>query len=485
MKRCYLAVVLAFCFFVCSSHGQGSLAATQKAAESISGGKYAEALTLLTPLTKTYPKDATVWTLRGLAYNGLGDTKQSLIDFDRALAIDKAFVPALRGASQTAYLHHDPRAGVYLQQLLSVAPDNQVANAMAGVLAYEAHDCKAAAAYFGNARDNLFGSATAVEQYADCLLKVGKPSGAMEVLSRIAQMHPDSAQLKYNLAVAQLQAHQPELAIQTLSPLAGEKDSGLLNLLASVYAQANRPDDAFRTLESAIEIDPQAESNYLDLAILCLEHHQEKRSVLAASAGIGKLPKAASLFLIRGVAYAQLADYEKAESDFVEASRIEPEQPHSTIAMSLLYSDRNDLKKEREVLTQQLKTTPNDPVTNYLLADLLMRTGTQPGQPDFQQAQAYLTKSLAGRPDSAEAQILMGKMLEKEDSPAPALEHFQAALAIEPENRSALDHEFALLRKLHRNDEAMEVLAKLKLVLNNELKNDNNQMRVESRAATP
>jgi Flp pilus assembly protein TadD len=93
-------------------------------------------------------------------------------------------------------------------------------------------------------------------------------------------------QLKYNLAIAQLRSHHPVEAIKILSPLAGAKDSGLLNLLASAYTQANRPDDAFRTLEDAILVNPKEESNYMDLAILCLEHQQKKRSVIAATAGI-------------------------------------------------------------------------------------------------------------------------------------------------------------------------------------------------------
>jgi hypothetical protein len=30
-----------------------------------------------------------------------------------------------------------------------------------------------------------------------------------------------------------------------------------------------------------------------------------------------------------------------------ESAQLEPNQPHSTIAMSLLYSDKNDLKKKK------------------------------------------------------------------------------------------------------------------------------------------
>jgi tetratricopeptide (TPR) repeat protein len=468
------------------AQGQDYSAARHQAAAAISSHQYTQALAMLAPLLKTHPQDASLWTLRGLALDGAGQTKDSLVSFDRALSIDKSFAPALEGASQTTYRHNDPRAMQYLQRLLAIAPTNEVANAMAGALAYQSHDCEHAAQYFERSGDTVYRDQNALGEFADCLLKKEEVTQAVQVLSRGSELHPESIRLKYNLAVAELQNHNPNEAIRILAPLDSEKDSGLLNLLASAYSEANQPDDAFRILERAIEISPADESNYLDLAILCLEHHQENRSVLAATAGIAKVPKTASLLLIRGVAYAQLADYDKAESDFAAAAQIEPNQPHSTIAMSLLYSDRNQLDKEKALLTNQLKVTPNDAVTNYLLADLLIRAGAEPGQPEFRQAQENLKRSLASKPDSAEAQILMGKLLEREDDLQGALVHFQSALRVEPDNRSALDRQFVILRKLHRNAEAEQVLTHLKSILNNELKreNANAQVRVNPRPAS-
>jgi tetratricopeptide (TPR) repeat protein len=222
----------------------------------------------------------------------------------------------------------------------------------------------------------------------------------------------------------------------------------------------------------------------MDLAILCLEHQQENRSVIAATAGISKIPKSSSLFLIRGVAYAQLASYDKAESDFAVAAQLDPNQPNSTIAMSLLYSDRNQLDKEKALLQKQLSLTPNDAVTNYLLADLLIRDGAKPGEAGFNEAKADLARSLAAQPDSAEAQILMGKLCHQENNLSEALDHIQRALKVDPDNRSALNREFTLLRKLYRNSEAAEVLDHLRAVLNNELKQEQiaNQVRVNKQS---
>jgi tetratricopeptide (TPR) repeat protein len=449
--------------------GEDGAAARHDVASALSSHQYDDALKRLAPLLRVHPQDASLWTLRGLALDGLKQTNESLASFDRALAIDRDYLPALEGASQTAYLDRDQRAARYLRRLLAVEPTNEVANAMAGALAYPSHDCASVVDHFERSHDAVYREENALAEFADCLLKMGRAGQAVEVLDRGSRLHPKSVQLKYNLAVAYLQNHDPSQAIQALEPVAETKDAGLLNLLAYAYTQANRPDDAFRTLENAIELRPLEQSNYLDLAILCLEHNQENRSVVAATAGIARIANASSLYLIRGVAYSQLAEYDKAESDFTTAARLEPNQPHSTIAMSLLYSDQNQLEKEKALLSKQLKITPNDAVANYLFADLLVRNGAEPGQPEFEEARADLARSLRANPNSTEAQILMGRLCERAGEAAEALGHFQSALSIQPDNRAALDHELLLLRKLHRDSEAYEVSDHLKSVLTNEL----------------
>jgi Flp pilus assembly protein TadD len=483
-KRIAILVwALAFC--ISPALGQSASAARRQVAAALSAREYAQALHLLAPLLQASPKDASLWTLRGVALDGQGHTGESLASFHHALTLDSSFLPALEGAAQTAYEHGDPSAMRYVEDLLTHVPENEIANAMAGAITYQTHECGRSIAYYEKAREQVYRDRRAVDEFADCLLKQQETEQAVALLSHAVELYPGSVQFKYNLAVAALQNHQPEQAVDILSPLSSVKDADLLNLLALAYEQAKRPDDAFRVLETAIETDPQDETNYLDLTILCLEHNQEQRAVMAATAGIGRIPKASSLYLIRGVAYAQLATYGKAESDFMKAAELEPNQPHSTIAMSLLFSDRNELDKEKALLTKQLSVTPNDAVTNYMLSDLLIRSGALPHQPDFEKALVLLRKSLAAKPDSAEAQILMAKLLIQNSNYAEALSHIEVALRAEPNNQSALNRKFFLLRKLHRDAEAAQVLSRLKTVLNDDLKHENaaSKVRVEAKPA--
>lgn len=445
-------------------------AARRQVASYISSRQYSAALAQVRDLLKAEPRDASLWTLQGAALEGLGRSTESLASFDHAFSLDHSYLPALEGAAQTAYLHDRPGAMHYVQRVLAVDPTNPVAHAMAGALSYIAHDCGAAIAHFQQAGGAVLGSPKASSEFSDCLLKADRTQEAIDLLSASLARNPASHQVIYNLAVAQLAAHDSSKAIETLTSVSQPQDSDFLNLLAEAYVEADRPDDAFRILNDAIRVAPEREANYLDLAILCLEHNKEDMAVQTATAGIAKVRNPASLRLMRGVAYAQLGQYQDAEKDFTEASRIEPHQTHGTIAMSLLYSDRNEVDKEKQLLLHQLRLTPRDAVTNYLLADLLIRQGASPGQPAYDQAKAYLATSLNSKPDSVEAQILMSKVLEDEGDVEDSLTHLQEALKVEPANRTALYRSFILLQKMHRKSDAGATLARLKTTLERDLK---------------
>ena len=467
LGRVFICIVL---FVATYAAAQDDSSTRHLIARYISSRQYSDALAQVNELLQAHSGDASLWTLQGLALAGLDRTAESLASFDHALLIDSAYRPALEGASQTAYLHRAPQAMEYVMKLLAADHQNKVAHAMAGVLYYDRHDCPQSVAHFKESEATVYRSSNALGEFADCLLKQGSVTEATEALSRGLDQNTASIPLRYNLAVAELAGHNPSKAIEVLTSIPRPDDSDFLNLLAEAYVEAERPDDAFRALEDAIALKPDEERNYLDLAILCLEHNKEDLAVSVSSTGIHKIADAASLYLIRGVAFAQLAQYANAESDFQAAAKIEPDQPHSTIAMSLLFSDRNQIDKEKDALLHQIKVTPNDAVTNYLLADLFIRQGAEPGQPTFEQAKTYLARSLKSQPDSAEAQTLMSKILEEQGDLEGALAHSEAALKVDPTNRTALYRSFIILQKLHRKQEASEAMSRLKTALEHDLK---------------
>jgi tetratricopeptide (TPR) repeat protein len=76
---------------------------------ALSEHRYAEAVQIANSALKAHPADSWLWTLRGMALEGAGETAASLESLNKALSFDARYVPALKAASQVAYQHHDSR----------------------------------------------------------------------------------------------------------------------------------------------------------------------------------------------------------------------------------------------------------------------------------------------------------------------------------------------------------------------------------------
>ena len=120
-------------------------------------------------------------------------------------------------------------------------------------------------------------------------------------------------------------------------------------------------------------LDPQNVNLYVDFANLSSAHDSFQVGIDVVSDGIGQLPKAAPLYLARGVLYVQLAEYDKAEADFEKAHELDPNQSLSSAAQGLLAAQQNDLDRALAKVQAKLARKPNDPILLYLQADFLPR----------------------------------------------------------------------------------------------------------------
>jgi tetratricopeptide (TPR) repeat protein len=442
--------------------GSGSLlGAADTLGEALASGRFQDALRLADSLLKTRAKDPRLWTARALALGGLERTQDSLASFDRALRLDPAFAPALKGASETAYRRRDTRAAAYLGKLLDLEPSNETAHAMAAVLAFEARDCPRAVRHFEQSRSQATGNALAATQFGHCLLQVGRAEEAVEIFERVLAAAPANADARFNLAVAHLQARRPAAAVATLKPL-GEGDPEALNLLGAAQAADGQLEAAIATLQRAAQLAPEDERNYLDLAILCQKHEAFGVAAEVLAAGLRRLPGSARLHAMRGVVHAQVGELDQAAAEFEEAGRLEPDQAYASVGLSVLLGQTGRLEGATKLLREKVTRSPNDPNLRYLLADALLREGAAPGQPEFVEAREALQHAIRVRPDFARARAGLGKVYLLEGNTARAVEELEHALRREPDNRPALSQLLTALRRLGREQEAAAVAERLR-----------------------
>ena len=425
--------------------------------------QFDEALQLLQPELQRNPKSAQLWTLRGIALSGKGDKNESLIAFHRALATSPDYLPALEGAAQIEYDRGGKDAVALLQHVLELSPHDPTSHAMLAVLASRRGDCATAVRHFEQSDPLLDSQPGGLQEYGACLVRIKELEKAIAVFRRALAQSSDKTGPRYQLASVQMMAQHPKDAIETLQPLLQENttDSDVLELAAMAHEAAGNTPEAVRILRQAIVSDPHNVNLYLDFANLSIDHQSYLVGVDMISAGLKAEPKAAALYVARGVLYVQLAEYDQAEADFAKGDAIDPRQSISSAAAGLAAAEKNDPESALATVRSKLAKKPNDAFLLSLQADILTKRGPDPGSAEFREAMESAKKAIALQPSIATAHDTMAKLYLQAGQNEAAIEQCRKALAIDPKDQTAVYHLIQALRKTGKTGDIPDLLKRL------------------------
>lgn len=401
--------------------------------------------------------------MQGAAYAGEGHKQDALASFRAALKISADYLPALKGAIQIEYESGSKEAIPLLQRMLRGHPADQTSHGMLAVLEYQQGNCPAAVAHFEKAGTLFDSRPDGLHAYAACLVKLRQFDKAAEVLRRTVALNPQDGRERHLLAAVQLMCHQPQDALSTLQSAlqASNPDVETLELASRAYEDSKDTPRAVSALRQAILLDPQNVNLYMDFANLSSAHDSSQVGIDVVSDGIAQLPKAAPLFLARGVLYVQLAEYDKAEADFETAHELDPHQSLSVAAQGLLAEQQNNLEGALAKVQTRLAEKPNDPVLLYLRADFLSQQGVEPGTAEFQLAMQSATRAVALRPGLSGARTVLAKLYLQTGDYRQAVEQCRKALVQDPKDQTALYHLIQGLRKTGDKAEIPDLLKRL------------------------
>jgi len=452
-----LAVAFAACSFVAAQTTQEQVGAVTSA---LRVQQFDKALQLLQPELQRSPKNPQLWTLRGIALGGKGQKKESLAAFRHALNYSPDYLPALEGAAQIEYENGGKDADVLLQHILQLSPHNPTSHAMLAVLDYRRGDCAAAVLHFEQSGSLAESQVVALQEYGDCLVRLKQTEKAIQVFSRALAQSDNDASVRYRLASVQLMAEHFKDAIATLQPVLQENgtDASTLDLAASAYEGDGNTPEAVRLLRQAILSDPHDINLYLDFANVSMDHQSFQVGVDMINAGLRAEPKAAALYVARGVLYVQLAQYDKAEADFETADALDPRQSLGSAAEGLAAVQENDPVRALSTVRSKLLKKPNDPFLLYLQADILTQSGPAPGSPEFREAMASARKAVSLRPSLAAAHDVLAKLSLQAGQNAAAIEESRKALNNDPKDQTALYHLIQALRKSGQTKDIPDLL---------------------------
>ena len=424
---------------------------------------FEKALVLLRPALQRSPRNAQLWAMQGVAYAGEGHNADAIVSFRRALTISPDYLPALEGTIQIEYGSGNKEAIPLLQHVLRLRPADRTSHGMLAVLEYQQENCAAAVVHFEKAGELFDTQPSALHAYAACLVKLKQLDKAAEVLRRTVGLSPQDKQERRLLTAVQLMEHKPQDALSTLQPMLQGSDADVetLELAATAYEDSQDTPQAVAVLRQAILLDPQNVNLYVEFANLSSSHESFQVGINVVTDGIAQLPKAAPLFLARGVLYVQLAEYDKAEADFETAHELDPHQSLSSAAQGLLAEQQNNLDGALATVQARLAQKPNDPVLLYLRADFLSQKGVEPGTPEFQLAMRSARQAVSLRPGLSGARTVLAKLDLQAGRYQDAVEQCRKAVAQDPKDQTALYHLIQALRKTGVNAEIPDLLKRL------------------------
>lgn len=449
-----------------------------QAASALRDEQYDKALELLSIALKKSPRNGQLLTMQGVAYAQLGQKKEALASFLRAIKIMPNNVPALQGAAQIEYDNGSAGGIPILEHLLQLRPDDRTSRGMLAVLEYQQGNCARAVTHFEKAASLFDRQPPALHAYGTCLARLKRFDEAAKVLEKALALNPDDQRERHVLASVQLMVHSPEKALATLSPLLGSNaDAPTLELASAAYEAAHDTERAVDALRQAILLDPRNVNLYLDFAALAATHQSFDVGINVVNDGIHLLPEAAALYFARGVLYVQLADYNKSEADFEQAYELDPSQSLTVAAQGLAAVQRNDLSRALADVQRKLTRKPDDPILLYMQADVLTQQGAAPGSPEFQTALHSAKKAVALRPSLGPARSVLAKLyLQAEQYPEAAVQ-CRKALEIDPRDQTALYHLIQALRKTEKKGEIPELLKRLAQLRQEATKDEREQYR--------
>jgi tetratricopeptide (TPR) repeat protein len=410
--------------------------------------EYDRALQLIKAGLSQSPNDFRLWTLEGIVFSIQRDQPDAISAFNKALALSPSYPPALKGQVQLYYSAGDQRAIPLLERLIKADPKDATAREMLALLEQKQGNCQAADEQFRLIASSIDTHPASIAAYGDCLVQLGQMQDAIPIFERLTALLPQQVFAKYDFAVVLMAAKQNEAALKVLEPLLtpDQKDADILSLASEAYEATGNTPKSVALLRQAIVLSPTTASYYVSFASICFDHDSFQVGIDMINAGLKYIPSDSSLFISRGLLYAQLAQYDNAESDFRKAEQLDSAHGLGSYAGDLAELARNNPDQALVRVRAQLKSHPDNALLHYLLAQLLVNQAPATGDATFREALGSARLAVKLKPDLVSARDLLAGMYVRSGDYGLAIDQCRIALKESPADETAAYHLLIALR---------------------------------------
>lgn len=280
----------------------------------------------------------------------------------------------------------------------------------------------------------------------------------------------DDYEAGFNLALCYVATGQARAAIPILIDLRdtlrneGHETADVWNLLSQAYIEDQQSQNAFEAFQKAASLEPNSEKLYALISDACLDRQNYELGLKIVDAGLDKLPESARLHYQRGVLLTSLDRFDVAKKDFDAAGRLAPGTDIGYLATAHKDLIEWDTDGAIRVAREAIAKGKDNYILLSILGEALIRSGVNPGEPEFAEAQAALEKSAAERPGYARSHISLGKLYLMAGHTDDAVTQLDQARALDPRNPAVYSYLASAYRNkgdLAQAKQALAVLARL------------------------
>lgn len=333
------------------------------------------ALTSISALEKKQSASPLTWNYRGAAYLGKQDRARAKNSFMQAIKLDPAFFPAAVNLAQMEVQDKQPQlARKRFEEVLKSNPTHLNAMLALADLALLSKDEKA---YMGWLQKAATAHQQAIQPrilMARYLLAKGENAKAITLAREAVNMQPKDPAALDTLGAAQYAGKDLANALVTYQKLSGmfprQAESRLK--LAQVQMAMKQPGEARKTLQSAINIQPELLDAQLMLANMEIQDTRFDAAQKLAKTVQQQKPTNPAGFVLEGdVAFAR-KDYPAAMAAFERAQKLQPSGAILVRQLKIFNATQRGEAGEKR-LTAWLAANPGDTNTRTVLADNLIK----------------------------------------------------------------------------------------------------------------
>lgn len=457
--------------------------------------QFVKARQLISELLKQTPDDTTLQNLNALTEFQMGNKDKTIEIYNALIKQDKNNIPAYMGLARLAASNENwSEAEKNFKQVISIKPDALKAYLGLAVIAEKQQKPELAEQYFLDAinqsKDNPAAQLTIASLLGQWYQSLGKADKILNLAQTLVSQHPENTQVMIFQAKAQVANKKMVEAERTLNNIStfDKEDIQHRVLLATLIAEdTDRINEALDILDTAITIEPDNLSLYLNKASLLLKNGDYQQAIKVAKNIQQEFPDSANGKLLEADIYRLQKRYEpalaiydeqyakqptrkvlsarvdiylylkqtdKAISVLEEAVKKDPDDIDSLFKLASLYHEQNQLEKAKQYYDDILHKIPNHIVTLNNLAWIYMDN-------DIPKATELARKAHELAPQSAAIMDTYGFALAKSGKYKQSLELLKKAAQALPKDHDIQYHLAYLYSKTGKSTEAKTILEKI------------------------